>query len=220
MFLNLEEHASQPKTKSPTKPIAVSKNTNAKSPSKSPTKSKKSPSKITFEKPKETSVKMYNGHAFHEDNDGYVHVYTDGSCENNGYTQKAKAGLGVFFRVGSELNLAQPVKGRATNNVGEIQASIEAIKIAQRCGIKRLNIFTDSQFLMNSACLWMTKWKKNDWKLPTGQPVKNKDEFVELDNLIETENMLIKWSYIPAHKGYSGNEEADDLAKKGAQKYF
>ncbi|CAO1430365.1 unnamed protein product [Diamesa serratosioi] len=215
MFLNLEEPASQPKQKSPK--AAPKKKI------KIDTKSKTIPNKlppIKFEKPKETSVKMYKGQAFNEDKDGFVHVYTDGSCENNGSTKRAKAGLGVFFGVGSELNLAEPVKGRATNNVGEIQASIEAIKIAQRYDIKRLIIFTDSQFLIKSACIWMGKWKTKDWKLPTGKPVANKEDFVELDRLIETGNILIKWSYIPAHKGYSGNEEADDLAKEGAQKYF
>ena len=215
IFLNLEEPASQPKIESPK--AAPKKKL------KNETKTKKVPKKlppIKFESPKETFVKMYKGQAFNEDKDGYVHVYTDGSCENNGSTKKAKAGLGVFFGVGSELNLAEPVKGRATNNVGEIQASIEAIKIAQRYGVKRLIIFTDSQFLIKSACLWMQNWKSNAWKLATtGKPVANKEDFAELDKLIETGNVIIKWSYIPAHKGYSGNEEADDLAKEGAQKY-
>lgn len=31
-----------------------------------------------------------------EDDEGYVHVYTDGSCENNG-RRNAIAGYGVYF---------------------------------------------------------------------------------------------------------------------------
>lgn len=211
MFLNLEEPASQPKTKSP-KSAAVKKKT------KTDTKiiSKVLPPS-TFDPPKKTSIKMYNEHPFNEDEDGFVHVYTDGSC--TGSPQQRKAGYGVFFGEESKCNLSQPVEGRATNSVGEIQASIEAIKKAQCCGIKRLNIFTDSQFLIKSAVLWMKNWKANDWKKIRGEPVVNKEEFVELNELIEKGNLEIKWSYICAHKGIPGNTEADNLAKEGAQKY-
>ncbi len=38
----------------------------------------------------------YGKHSFMEDEEGYVHVFTDGSCEGNG-TNKAVAGLGVYF---------------------------------------------------------------------------------------------------------------------------
>lgn len=39
---------------------------------------------------------------FLQDNDGFVHCYTDGSCEGNG-TKKACAGLGVYFSEGHAL---------------------------------------------------------------------------------------------------------------------
>lgn len=39
---------------------------------------------------------------FYEDNDGFVHVYTDGSCENNGRAN-AIAGYGVYFGEGHKL---------------------------------------------------------------------------------------------------------------------
>ncbi|CAO1442429.1 unnamed protein product [Diamesa hyperborea] len=215
IFLNLEEHASQgsPKSKSP-KPAAVKKKTKT---VKKPKTIKKELPSYTFDSPQTTSIKMYNGHKFNEDKDGFVHVYTDGSCI--GSAQNRKAGFGVFFGADNKYNLSEPVEGRATNNVGEIRASIEAIRIAQSCGIKRLNIFTDSQFLIKSAVLWMKGWKANDWKSDRSKPVLNKVEFVELDKIIEKGNLQIKWSYIAAHKGFPGNTEADELAKEGAEKY-
>lgn len=39
---------------------------------------------------------------FLEDDEGYVHVYTDGSCENNGRAN-AVAGFGVYFSEGHPL---------------------------------------------------------------------------------------------------------------------
>lgn len=47
-------------------------------------------------------MKKYGNDYFHEDNDGFVHVYTDGSCENNG-RPNAIAGFGVYFGEGHKL---------------------------------------------------------------------------------------------------------------------
>lgn len=179
---------------------------------------RKDPSGIKYEPPEPTQEKLYSGHKFNEDSKGFVHVYTDGSCESNGkYT--AAAGLGVFYGVNHKMNVSEPVTGKPTNNAGEIQAAIRAIEDAQRCKIKRLNIFTDSQFLINSVCKWMSSWKRKDWRLATGKKVVNEKDFKRLDELIETGNMVVKWSYVPAHNGHPGNEEADRLAKIGASLY-
>lgn len=174
--------------------------------------------KIPYDPPKPTTQKTYKGYKFNEDSDGFVHVYTDGSSFNNG-KYSAAAGFGVFFGDNHPLNVSEPVIGRPTNNVAEIQAAIKAVKIAQSCEVKRLNIFTDSQFLMKSACIWTPIWKKKDWKVQQGKAVVNQKDFKELDSLIESGNMLVKWSYIPAHRGKHGNEEADRLAKNGASLY-
>lgn len=47
-------------------------------------------------------MKKHGDQYFLEDVDGYVHVYTDGSCEGNG-TSRAIAGLGVYFSEGHAL---------------------------------------------------------------------------------------------------------------------
>lgn len=63
------------------------------------------PSKIAKKDNGEIPVKRlnkYGKYSFMEDADGYVHVFTDGSCEGNG-TAKAVAGLGVYFGEGHEL---------------------------------------------------------------------------------------------------------------------
>jgi ribonuclease HI len=220
LFLNLPEYPDASTAGTSSKPASASKSkTAAKSKAKPPKDPKpKDPRSIPFNPPPPTTEKLYNKLKFQEDSAGFVHVYTDGSCEGNGKVAAA-AGLGVYFGENHELNVSEPVTGRPTNNVGEIQAAIRAIKDAQNVGIKRLNIFTDSQFLINSICKWISGWKRKDWKLANGKPVANVKDFKELDQLIESGNMLIKWSYIPAHSGHVGNEAADKLAKIGANLY-
>ncbi|XP_037035656.1 ribonuclease H1 [Bradysia coprophila] len=163
-------------------------------------------------------LNKYGKHSFLEDENGFVHVFTDGSCEGNG-TEKAVAGLGVYFGEGHALNVAKPVSGRATNNCGEIQASTLAIQLAGDCGVTKLCINTDSQFLINSITKWMTGWKRNGWKLKSGQPVKNVIDFKSLDAVTAKYSIAIKWNYVKAHCGILGNERADALAKQGGEMY-
>lgn len=47
-------------------------------------------------------MQKYGDSYFYEDTDGFVHVYTDGSCENNGRAN-AIAGYGVYFGEGHKL---------------------------------------------------------------------------------------------------------------------
>lgn len=170
---------------------------------------------IPFIPPIPTFLQDYNGVFFHEDVDGFVHVYTNGSCKANG-KQDAAAGIGVYFGENHQLNVSEPIEGRQTSINSEIQAATRAITDAQRYGVKQLNIFTDSQFLIKSFRYWMERWKTNNWKRIDGLPVVNMEELKPLDKLIETGNMKIQWSYIPAHQGYIGNEMAHELAKSGA----
>ena len=44
----------------------------------------------------------FRDHRFQQDENGYVHCYTDGSCESNGQV-RAKAGIGVWFGVDHPL---------------------------------------------------------------------------------------------------------------------
>lgn len=147
----------------------------------------------------------------------YVVVFTDGACEKNGFSG-AKAGIGVWFGDNHPFNVSAPVKGKATNNVGEIQACIEAVKIALKNDIKKLCIKTDSQFVISSMTAWIKKWKKSNWKLSTGGDVKNKVDFEVLDKLIQ-DLESVRWIHVNGHVGIKGNEEADKLARNGAQQY-
>ncbi|KAH8372665.1 hypothetical protein KR009_002384 [Drosophila setifemur] len=163
-------------------------------------------------------IKHVGAFEFEIDADGFVIVYTDGSCLNNG-RPGACAGYGVYFGTDHKLNAAKPVQGRVTNNVGEIQAAIHAIKTAQDLGIQKLCICTDSQFLINSITLWVAGWKRRDWKLKNNQPVKNVVDFKELDELLQKKDVQVKWNYVEAHKGIQGNEMADKLARQGSALY-
>uniref|UniRef100_R4FM65 Ribonuclease H1 n=2 Tax=Rhodnius prolixus TaxID=13249 RepID=R4FM65_RHOPR len=148
---------------------------------------------------------------------GFVKVYTDGACTKNG-KMGAKAGIGVWFNEDHPLNVSAPVKGPPTNNTAEIQAARIAITQAYRAGVTKLSVHTDSQFLINCITQWIHKWKKNEWKLASGGPVKNKDELIKLDTALQNIE-AVEWIHVQGHNGILGNEMADCLARKGALQY-
>ena len=169
--------------------------------------------------PKPKKIKTgQNSSGFKVDNEGFVIVYTDGACSNNGKANP-KAGCGVFWDNGHPLNQAFPAS-RATNNCGEIEACTKAIQIATQENIQKLVIRTDSQFTMNCVQKWMANWKKKGWKTAEGNPVKNEVELKELDEAMKADPKLkVKWEKVAAHNGIHGNEMADELARQGAKEF-
>ncbi|KAK4309389.1 hypothetical protein Pmani_018966 [Petrolisthes manimaculis] len=153
---------------------------------------------------------------FATDSDGYLIVYTDGSCEFNG-RNGAKAGVGVYFGRDHPLNVSEPVKGRATNNTAEIQAATYALELAKASGFSKVAVHTDSQFMINCMTSWLKNWKKKNWVKSDGEPVKNKEDLMTLDKA--SDGMAVKWVHVKGHSGHEGNEMADKLARTGAKQY-
>lgn len=116
-------------------------------------------------------------------------------------------------------NRSEPVNGRATNNVGEIQAATMAIHLAGQENIQQLCIRTDSSYLCKAATNWIYMWIENGWRKANRRPVENQDDFRQLKEAMDTYGMDLKWEHVPGHSGIPGNECADQLAKQGAQRY-
>ncbi|XP_076359133.1 ribonuclease H1-like, partial [Tachypleus tridentatus] len=129
------------------------------------------------------------------DADELVHIYTDGACSSNG-RHGARAGIGVFWGADHPLNVSEKPLGRQTNN--------------------RAEIHTDSAFLIKGITMWIKKWKRNNWKLTTGENVKNREDFEALDEVLKGLN--VKWVHVRGHQGIHGNEAADRLAVAGMEK--
>lgn len=161
---------------------------------------------------KDSKNSIFSG--FETDDNGYVHVYTDGACENNGRVG-ARAGIGVWFADKHPLNYSERVRGRMTNNTAEIKAATCAIELAKKAGVRKLILHTDSQFLISCITVWIHKWKQNGWKLADGGHVKNKEDLIELDQALQ--GMSVKWDHVRGHRGNLGNEMADSLARAGAK---
>lgn len=91
----------------------------------------------------------------------------------------------------------------------ELTAVVEALRaIKQPC---RVLIHTDSQYLKNGITSWIRKWKKNGWQTAAKEPVKNKDLWEKLDQLVGRHQ--IEWFWVRGHSGHPENERCDQLAR-------
>ena len=133
-----------------------------------------------------------------------VNIYTDGACRGN----PGDGGWGVLIEY---ENISKEYFGgekNTTNNKMELKAAIKGLSVLKEsCDV---NITTDSKYVMDGITSWIENWKKNNWKNASKKDVKNKDLWVELDNL--TDKHSIKWEWVKGHSGDYGNEIADKLA--------
>jgi len=150
-----------------------------------------------------------------------INIYIDGSCINNG-SQNAQAGYGVYFKHNDERNEYARVIGKQTNNTGELTALIRAIEIVSdelnklQPNIK-INIYTDSEYVIKCAGNYGDKLSKNDWKTTTGNIPPNLKLIQKIHEIYKPNKKYIGLYHIKAHTGLNdehslGNAEADRLA--------
>ena len=159
---------------------------------------------------------------------GSVNIFTDGSSLNNGQKNKYHAGgMGVYIEDTEEC-ISEKLEGKITNNIAELKACIIGINtIIKRDPIPHINIYCDSEYVVNSITKWAINWSKNNWQKydkfkKKKCDVKNKDLMLELYNLYNTYS--IEFIHTKAHglepkdknsklyKIWYGNHMADKLA--------
>ena len=97
-----------------------------------------------------------------------------------------------------------------TNNRMELTAAIEALKYFEDS--QTITLITDSKYVKDGIQSWIQNWKKNGWKTAAKKPVKNKELWIELDQLISRHT--ISWKWVKGHAGNTHNEKADYLARR------
>lgn len=138
-------------------------------------------------------------------------LYTDGSSRGN----PGKGGWGAIIINGkTEHSDVCEIGGRedgVTNNRMEIISVIEGIKKIQSLkNMQHVHIFSDSEYVVKAVNTWIAGWKRNGWKNSEKKPVKNKEIFEELDNLLS--QIHFKIEHVRAHNGHFYNERVDSIA--------
>jgi len=78
--------------------------------------------------------------------------------------------------------------------------------------LEKPNIVRKDKYVKDGIQSWIQNWKKNGWKTAAKKPVKNKELWIELDQLISRH--IISWEWVKGHAGNTHNEKADYLARR------
>ena len=134
-------------------------------------------------------------------------IYTDGACSGN----PGPGGWGavILDQDDEQKNISGSEKN-TTNNRMELSAAIMALKKIKTNS--EILIYTDSTYVKNGITEWVLKWKRNGWKNSNKEPVKNKDLWLKLDKLCESNS--VSWKWVKGHSTNRFNNLADELATK------
>lgn len=136
-----------------------------------------------------------------------IRIYTDGACRGN----PGPGGWGAILIYESYRKEIHGGSLLTTNNIMELMAVIEALKIIKFTS--KIIVTTDSKYVKDGITKWIFNWKQKNWKTANKKSVKNKDLWIELDNLVNKHS--IQWEWVKGHSGHEENERADTLANQG-----
>ena len=139
-----------------------------------------------------------------------VEIYTDGACSGN----PGPGGWGVVMRWNGHEKEINGGEAETTNNRMEMVAVIKALEAIK--GSPRIEVYTDSKYVMQGITEWLEGWKARGWKTAGKKPVKNVDLWQEMDALVSQYDVSFHW--VKGHDGHPENERADSLAVAGIPK--
>lgn len=135
-----------------------------------------------------------------------ITIYTDGSSRGN-------PGPGGWAAIIMDEVRVVELGGRenhTTNNRMELMGAIKALEYAGKLSPEKIELYTDSEYVMKGITLWISGWQKRNWRTAANKPVLNQDLWQEL--LKVSEGKEIEWKYVAGHAGHEFNERCDVMA--------
>ena len=135
-------------------------------------------------------------------------IYTDGACSGN----PGPGGWGAILMYKEYKKEISGGNNDTTNNIMEITAVIEALKLLKEPCNSEVEVYSDSAYVVNAFNNgWIYNWKKNNWKTASKDPVRNKELWEILYELVRKFN--VKFIKVKGHSDNEFNNRCDELAR-------
>lgn len=145
-----------------------------------------------------------------------ITIYTDGACRGNG-KENALGGYGIILMYKNNRKEVKKAFFDTTNNKMELSAVIDALDmLTEPCNVE---VYSDSAYVVNAINQsWIENWLKKDWKTANKQPVKNKELWLKLIELLRYHN--VKFIKVKGHSDNEYNNRCDQLANEAMDEYI
>ena len=135
-------------------------------------------------------------------------IYTDGACSGN----PGPGGWGAILMFKEHKKEISGGAQDTTNNIMEITAVIQALKQLKEPCNSEVEVYSDSAYVVNGFNNgWIYNWKKNNWRTASKEPVKNKELWEELYELVK--KFHVKFIKVKGHSDNEYNNRCDELAR-------
>ena len=118
--------------------------------------------------------------------DDELYIFTDGSSRKSKTKEEYfNSGVGVY--IGINCTNIKEQYNEKTNNQCELMGMDYAFKLIVKyyrelIDIKKVvKIVSDSEYSIKACSVWLSSWKKNNWRTAKGDDVKNKDLIESID---------------------------------------
>tara|TARA_B110000305_G_scaffold24104_1_gene22085 strand:- start:101 stop:1093 length:993 start_codon:yes stop_codon:yes gene_type:complete len=118
--------------------------------------------------------------------DDELYIFTDGSSRKS-KTKEDYFNSGVGVYIGLNCTNIKEQYNDKTNNQCELMGMDYAFKLIVKyyrelIDIKKvIKIVSDSEYSIKACSVWLSSWKKNNWRTAKGDDVKNKDLIESID---------------------------------------
>lgn len=136
----------------------------------------------------------------------HVLLFTDGACSGN----PGPGGWAYILKHPVSGSVREDSGGESltTNNRMELTGVIRGLEALK--SRSRVELWSDSQYVLKGLKEWMTGWKAKGWKTAGKTPVKNVDLWQQLDRLRGEHDLTFHW--VRGHSDHPENERCDQLA--------
>lgn len=147
-----------------------------------------------------------------------IHLYTDGGCRGNGKDGENLGAIGGVL-IYPEKNVTKEYKQayeNTTNNQMELLAVIEGLKLLKEsCEV---HIYSDSAYVVNAYLQnWIGSWKAKNWTRGKAGALKNREIWIELDQLVNRHKVI--FHKVKGHADNPYNNRADLLVNQAMDEY-
>ena len=145
-----------------------------------------------------------------------VTIYTDGAAKGN---PDGPGGYGVVVNIlndeGEVVSVEEYTESFAvtSNNRMELLSVIVALESLKTPSL--VDLYSDSGYVVYAfEKMWLIQWINNEWRKTDNSPVKNKDLWDRLVNVLK--NHWVNFHWVKGHAGIEQNERCDYLATASA----